>query len=70
MSVQLVTGLVTKIVTQLVTKTSDLIDCHNVEEIKTIALVQKSASNGPYLARNKAVNSDWTSGWTSDWTSD
>ena len=31
--------------------------CQSVEEIDTIALVQKSASNHQYLARNEEVNS-------------
>ena len=49
--------------------TSDSIYHHNVEEIDTIAIVQKLASNHPYLARNEALhsNSDWTSDWTTDW---
>ena len=49
---------------------SDSFYCHSIEEIVTITLVQKSASNYPYLARNVMVNRDWTSEWTSDWTSD
>ena len=34
--------------------TSDSIYRHNIEEIDTIAIVQKLASKHPYLSRNEA----------------
>ena len=37
-------------------ETSDSIYCYSIEELETIVLVQKSASDRPYLARSEAFS--------------
>ena len=55
-SIQLVTQLVTQPLTQMSYLDSDLFYRHCVEEMETIALIKKLASDHPYFVRNLAFN--------------